>query len=571
MTRVSDPGTREHPIYTGFFFYQCLQFDTTGLYLLGMKVYFEKRHIRPDDRAEIGFIDRKDQNKWTKIGETTAWNWQQGARLQWRPNSEEIVWNDRSDDGKTFVCRVYDFRTGKKRALPRPVYDLSPDGSTALTHDFEGDHQGTDYVPLGDKIKGPQSPSKTGIWKMRMDTGEAELIMPLDKMAAIAFPREIPKSGSFYIFREGWNPSGKRFITFVKDPKNKLFEAYSMSATGTDVRYLYNNPSHHTWLDDDYVFDFGRHTPPGGGKAVNGYFLFKDDGSGTAKELLWPVEVDDGFGGDGHGSFVPGTRGEWIISDTYNIHGFQYLFLFHRPTKQFVPLAKLKCNRPNDVHRVDTHPRLSRDGRLVSIDATHEGLGRQMYVIEIGHILDNSPSARKAVTHHPLSRVAAGIPANFSGEKTSWHGFDRFDFLMDEAALTVQPIKASLDEKNEIEGQVKGQLRCVVVVPKEAAPGKPWSWRGRYFDHEPQAEIELLKRGVCPSLFDHSFTAFYPFPVLDHPWERSDACVNRIDEQTPYRFRGHFAGRGSGFRHNNIRFRQRLILSIPFRTYGIHH
>jgi hypothetical protein len=190
-----------------------------------MKVHFEKRNIKPDDRALIGFIDRKDQNKWTRIGETTAWNWQQGARLQWRPNSEEIVWNDRSDDGKTFVCRVYDFRTGKKRTLPRPIYDLSPDGSTALTHDFEGDHQGTDYATLGDKTKGSQSPSKTGIWKMKMDTGEAELIMPLAKMAGAAFPRGIPKSGNFYIFREGWNPSGKRFITFVKEPENKLFEA----------------------------------------------------------------------------------------------------------------------------------------------------------------------------------------------------------------------------------------------------------------------------------------------------------------------------------------------------------
>ena len=85
-------------------------------------------------------------------------------------------------------------------------------------------------------------------------------------------------------------------------------------------------------------------------------------------------------------------------------------------------------------------------------------------------------------------RQLAGTPANFTGEKTSWHGFDRFDFLMDDAALTVQPIKASPDEENWDQGQVKGKLRCVVVVPKEAAPGKPWSWRGRYFDHEPQAE-----------------------------------------------------------------------------------
>ncbi|MHC4564251.1 MAG: hypothetical protein ACYTE3_00670 [Planctomycetota bacterium] len=203
LARVSDPGSKERPIYTGFFFYQCLQFNTTGRYLLGMRVYFEYRDIRPSDRGDVGYIDLKDGNKWTKIGQTTAWSWQQGPRLQWRPKSDEIVWNDRADDG---------------------------------------------------------------------------------------------------------------------------------------------------------------------------------------------------YGGDGHGSFIPGSDGDWIISDTYSIHGFQYLFLHHRPSKLFVPLAKLKCDRRMDIgdgeHRIDLHPRLSRDGRLVSIDASYEGLGRQMYVTNIGHILDNPPTAR---------------------------------------------------------------------------------------------------------------------------------------------------------------------------------
>ena len=54
-------------------------------------------------------------------------------------------------------------------------------------------------------------------------------------------------------------------------------------------------------------------------------------------------------------------------------------------------LAKLKSTAPNGVYRVDLHPRLSRSGRMVSIDATHEGLGRQMYIIDIGHILDHPP------------------------------------------------------------------------------------------------------------------------------------------------------------------------------------
>src|SRR5258708_12637335 len=40
-----------------------------------------------------------------------------------------------------------------------------------------------------------------------------------------------------------------------------------------------------------------------------------------------------------------------------------------------------------------------------------------------------------------------------------------------------------------------GKRRCVVVVPKKAAPGNPWSWRGRYWNHQPQTEVELLRRG----------------------------------------------------------------------------
>jgi pimeloyl-ACP methyl ester carboxylesterase len=127
------------------------------------------------------------------------------------------------------------------------------------------------------------------------------------------------------------------------------------------------------------------------------------------------------------------------------------------------------------------------------------------------------------------SGVAARTPANFTGEKTAWHGFDRFDFLMDDAALTVQPIKASPDEGNGINGQVKGQLRCVVVVPKAAAPGKPWSWRGRYFDHEPQAEIELLKRGFhigfIQSDAGKAWDAWYTFLTVKHGLSKKPAFI----------------------------------------------
>ena len=98
-----------------------------------------------------------------------------------------------------------------------------------------------------------------------------------------------------------------------------------------------------------------------------------------------------------------------------------------------------------------------------------------------------------------LFRITPGAAENyvpFEGAKSAWHdGFDRYDFVMDEATLDIEPFKAPSGEKFGIGDPAKGQRRCVVVVPKKAAPGNPWSWQGCYWNHEPQAEVELLRRG----------------------------------------------------------------------------
>ncbi len=125
-----------------------------------------------------------------------------------------------------------------------------------------------------------------------------------------------------------------------------------------------------------------------------------------------------------------------------------------------------------------------------------------------------------AILWIPNDATADAVPTGFAGEKTAWHGFDRYDFLMDQQSLAVKPYKAPGDEGNGIKGQVDGQWRCVVVVPKEAAAGNPWSWRGCYFDHEPQTEIELLKRGFHIGFImadpGKSWDAWYTFLTETH-------------------------------------------------------
>jgi hypothetical protein len=374
VMRVSNPGTKGSPIYTGYWFYDGLQFDESGRYALGMKVNFKDRDVTPADRGEIGYFDLQADNQWTKIGGTSAWNWQQGCRLTWRGGSQEIVWNDRADDGSHFICRAYDFHTGAVRTLPRPIYEISRDGTFALTHQFERmKHGGTNYVGISDQYEGQIAPSEIGIEKIDMRTGQVELLVGLKRMAEIAFPDGYKGKSNLYFFREGWNPSGTRFIAFLKNADRPTYTGgWSISADGSDVRSFYANPSHHVWLDDQTILE-GHH-----------FTLHKDHGSGK------PQIVADVGNVNFDPTVLPG--GQWFLLDTYPLQGYQYVTLYHRPTQLFVPLAKLKNTaQVGTIHRVDIHARTSRDGRTVCIDSSHEGLGRQMYTISIGHILDNPP------------------------------------------------------------------------------------------------------------------------------------------------------------------------------------
>ena len=58
----------------------------------------------------------------------------------------------------------------------------------------------------------------------------------------------------------------------------------------------------------------------------------------------------------------------------------------------------------------------------------------------------------------------------FPGKKSQWNGYDCYDFAVDGRSV-------------------------IVVTPKQAAEGKPWIWRARFWGHEPQTDVALLGKG----------------------------------------------------------------------------
>src|SRR6267154_1453048 len=73
---------------------------------------------------------------------------------------------------------------------------------------------------------------------------------------------------------------------------------------------------------------------------------------------------------------------------------------------------------------------------------------------------------------------------------SQWNGYERRDFV--------------------VEGRA-----CLLVLPKEAAAGKPWIWRTEFFGHEPQGDLALLAKGFHVAYMD--VQNLYGSPVaLDH-------------------------------------------------------
>jgi hypothetical protein len=100
----------------------------------------------------------------------------------------------------------------------RPVYHVSPDGTVALTHDFQRmKHGGTAYGGIPDRLAGQRAPAESGIEKMDLNTGQVQFLISHKRMAEIAFPQGYTNNSDLYFFREGWNPSGTRFIAFLKN------------------------------------------------------------------------------------------------------------------------------------------------------------------------------------------------------------------------------------------------------------------------------------------------------------------------------------------------------------------
>ncbi|MGD9329029.1 MAG: hypothetical protein PVH48_08705 [Cyclobacteriaceae bacterium] len=381
------------PSHHWFGYYDKLEFDPSGRYVLSAQVDFEGRSPKPEDTIRVGYIDLENSNKWHQIGTSVAWGWQQGCMLQFVPGTKsKVIWNDRQ--GNRFVSHIYDIENGERKILPFPIYTLSPDGRTALSVDFERINDmrpGYGYAGIPDPYKEDLAPDNAGIYRCDLETGEKTLIISLARMNQMPLkPSDDPAFKDFYT-EKNWfnhllfNTDGSRFVFLHrwKSPSKGNLGGfgtlmYSASLDGKDIRIVDGSgyTSHFIWRDPEHLMMWTRH------QGKDGFFLFKDDGSDTA--------VQEGEGimtRNGHNTYLPGN--DWILNDTYpDGDRLQHVYLYHIPTRNRIPIGDFYLDPAySGEWRCDTHPRSSPDGTKVVIDCPVGQEGRQLIMLDISEMV----------------------------------------------------------------------------------------------------------------------------------------------------------------------------------------
>ncbi|MBQ9976900.1 MAG: hypothetical protein IJP16_10340 [Clostridia bacterium] len=378
------------------FGYYDLQPFNKNLHLVHKFPFFDRLQ-QPGDMAEIGLLDINDSvAKFEKLDETSAWNHQQGAMLQWNPASptDEIVYNAFIDG--EFHGVVMNVNTGKKRYLDRPVANISPKGDYAVSINFPRLYDfrpGYGYADIKDPYFDVNHSDEDGVFLIDMKTGKSRLVLSMQQIWDFS-GKFFDRDRKMNINHITINTDGTRFLALVRNFKEEgdvrhMTAIITANLDGSDMFLLsdYGIQSHYHWKDAENVIFYSD------GKELD--CRWKTDSAlnlntYVLKDKTWEGELVAGgaFWYDHHMSYSPDRK--LILTDTYpTTTPFETVKIYNPETDVCVHLGHFyHVPVPTTDLRCDLHPRWNQDGSMISFDSTCEGF-RGVYLIDVDAIRED--------------------------------------------------------------------------------------------------------------------------------------------------------------------------------------
>lgn len=359
--------------------YKFIEYSRTGCH-----TYFGYYDISPFQGDNVIYIEREWNSDVCKvvlndihnsakkyIAESHAWNWQQGIRLRWLSNSTGVISFNDYKEGK-YINRIININAKEEKVVSWPLYDISPDGKSGITLDFE--RLGVMRPGYGYTYK----PYKAGdLWKDGISIIDIEKNRLVKTITYKELSDNIKKADDvshFYLNHLSFSPDGTKFLFFWIDEDNGFDQAslgvYDLTTEEIIPLETEGKASHYVWDGNDEivctVLDrnyFAR------------YCRF------NVKERSKTIICDKSLLRDGHPSiYAQGV----ILTDTYpDTRGFQHLYLANEKEDSKTEILKIySVPTANVEKRTDLHPRLSQDKRFISIDSNHDRY-RKMLVLKL--------------------------------------------------------------------------------------------------------------------------------------------------------------------------------------------
>jgi hypothetical protein len=369
------------PAHHFFGYYGVSPWNRSLTKLVCLESQFQDHLPGPDEAALVGLVDAQG-GRFMPLTETRAWNLQQGAMLSWNPRApdREVIYNDRVD-GRTMTT-ILDVRTRERRRVPGALAGLSPDGRLALGLSYGRLARLRPVVGyVGDEDPAPDDPhpDNDGVFLMNVVTGEKRLVVSIGETFRRLVKEHPALEGSRMFFNHTvFNGDGSRFLFLARASVAGKLESAMFTARpdGSDLRIAVPfglGVSHFAWRNNTEILATFR---------MDGqmrHVLFTDG------RTDWRVVGDGVLEGDGHCSFAP--DGQRIVTDRNHADTLEKsLWVYDLRNRTGAKVATFPMFEKRFLGgnlRCDLHPRWSRTGRSVCVDALETSTRtRQLHVVD---------------------------------------------------------------------------------------------------------------------------------------------------------------------------------------------
>ncbi len=354
--------------HTFFGYYDISPFNEKTNEIIYLRINRKKQK-----KAEIFLHDLKTDQT-TIIATTAAWNWQQGSRLRWFPNStDEIIFND-YQNGR-YISKKINVRNNDETIIDYPIYDIDNQGKYAVTLNFERlGAMRPGYGYANGKYETPKDLGDEGIFKVDIIKNRIDLLLTY-KQIGETLGQNNTNFNNNYINHLSYSPSGNKFLFFWLTIVNRYQKAfllvYDLKTKKLTPLETEGKVSHYVWLDDNCILCTTYNS-----QNDCRYYKYWIDGK---KEIVNPASLT----ADGHPSCISNDS---IITDTYpDKNGYQKIIKADIGNDKSETIAKIYSRyKIEQEKRTDLHPRLNKTKKQICFDANIKGY-RQLFVLNHSH------------------------------------------------------------------------------------------------------------------------------------------------------------------------------------------